>query len=576
MSFVNSPNALTQIKRGSGSSLVGYTAYGGAPMRTVEGRLRTAIAAYDFGVEADGVNDDIDAMREAIIYAKQQRDSMGVSSIDVVLPYGKIYCSEGVPLVKGVNLVSPSRWSSLISTDWNGAACYSATLDGETFSDNLDASVAEVTTGSKEVNNAGIFNVHFEHVGTMSGNAGSGAPWESVVQLVGTPDAEYNNVRVSSQSNNYGGLSLKFGWRSKICRFYATRGGAYSGGRALEIGSDSNEVECISPFVYGNWDYGIRAANPYGFTLISPRFEAINLANSVAIFLAGWSHRVLGGYLEGNAVDIQLGSQAATACSDFVIQGVNHNSGSGITDYFYDLDNANGGQILFPQFRGTVAQKEFKSNSKVYNKGIKITLKKSNASEPDLVGLGLDSGNNIVEVLSADYSDHRGLKKWSTDTVAEVEQELNQRGAKFCSFEIWVENVGGVLQCAITTGDGNDPVYNDCFIASSASLVSIQGVGSSVDFGAVPVGVLTVNDAILVLNTGNNVEAEQGIIVGSIRTNSGEALSAQLRLQSRNIGGNTITRPEITVKNQQSDAGFSLSSLAAGEFIKIPVQGFIK
>lgn len=243
------------------------------------------------------------------------------------------------------------------------------------------------------------------------------------------------------------------------------------------------------------------------------------------------------------------------------------------------LGNCVGGEVKHPHFEGTFTKRFASETGSNGNKGNEIKIQRGNATSPDLTGYGLDSGRNIVKIVSQDVSAHQQYKEWSTDSGEYIETELNQRGAEFCMFYVWVRNNGGTLEARITDGDGSATTYDSCFVSLSDTYVTCNTlVNSGNDFGSSGVGIVSGIQSFLALNVNAQTSGEQGCICGPVVTNNGDQIAAVPRVENRDIGGNDIFRIELQMRNQLSDTAYDIDTtrLASGEYIKIPIIGFIK
>ena len=294
------------------------------------------------------------------------------------------------------------------------------------------------------------------------------------------------------------------------------------------------------------------------------------------MLLGGVRPRVIGGYFEGNGTDIQLGQVGGAAANGYYLQRPWLNGSS--STYGIYLANCSG-EIDNPYFTGTYSTSKFRSDTEANgNAGNTIRLDMSDPYSPDLAGKGLDDGRNILIATSLDFDDHRQLVYWNTSGAKQVEQNLNQRGAQFVAFSIRLTNTGGVLQVRIGTSGLVASDYTDCFLYSSHLATTLPDVDSGSGFGSVGAGRLVGSESRIVFNTLANVVAEQGFVVGSVRTNNGDSVSVDCQNESRNIGGATTIRPEIVIRNATTSAlySFDTTNFTTGQYMQIQMIGFIK
>lgn len=513
-------------------------------------------------------------IQEAISFAREIRDDSGVASFTVEFKRPVYNITTGLKFVKGLR-VKGDRNSTLIIQTGSQPAMYSATYTSGVYVDNLDASLGDAA-GAKEVNNASIDSIHFSHEGTISGNSpDSATPFTAVVQLVGAYGGLFDNIRISSQTNNMHGLHLKYCWQAKVENFYASRGGAYSGGAALFLDSECNAVLVDHPYAYGAWGEGLRSTNPYSVTVLEPNMENCILG----IYMAGVKPRILGGYFEGNTTHIRLGTAGATLAQGAVVQVPYLNAGSSASEYGIDLAAAKGCIIDVDKFTGTYATSPFRVRGAGENFGNTIRIRVDDAANPGLAALGLENnGRNVVKASGDLYGDHRAFKKYSTETNEELETELNQRGAQFVSFSIQIRNNAGTLESRIVDG-GNDPAtFNGCFVTSASTYATMGDVSSVVDFGTSGAGGLGGNNQLVILNTGDQATSEQAYAASAVVTTCGTALTAEARQISRDINGVTKTRAELYFRDAATGADFAVNTtnLASGQYVKVHVLGFIR
>ena len=326
---------------------------------------------------------------------------------------------------------------------------------------------------------------------------------------------------------------------------------------------------CLS---FGGWATALRSTNPDSVTIIEPSIETA----TVGMLLGGVRPRVIGGYFEGNGTDIQLGQVGGAAANGYYLQRPWLNGSS--STYGIYLANCSG-EIDNPYFTGTYSTSKFRSDTEANgNAGNTIRLDMSDPYSPDLAGKGLDDGRNILIATSLDFDDHRQLVYWNTSGAKQVEQNLNQRGAQFVAFSIRLTNTGGVLQVRIGTSGLVASDYTDCFLYSSHLATTLPDVDSGSGFGSVGAGRLVGSESRIVFNTLANVVAEQGFVVGSVRTNNGDSVSVDCQNESRNIGGATTIRPEIVIRNATTSAlySFDTTNFTTGQYMQIQMIGFIK
>jgi len=195
--------------------------------------------------------------------------------------------------------------------------------------------------------------------------------------------------------------------------------------------------------------------------------------------------------------------------------------------------------------------------------------------------LGLTGGRNLVKILNEDAVDHNYYVEYATNdanTPVEIQRQLNQRGAGFNYFVVRLTNTGGTLQVRIGDDGLNTSSYTDSLLFSNASAETIPDVDSGTGFGTVGAGRVIGAEQTIVLNTISQIASEQGALVGSVRTNNGVALSVYLEWRSRNIGGVTQIRPEINIRRADTDApfAFNTTNFTSGEYVQIPIMGFIR
>jgi hypothetical protein len=535
--------------------------------------LEPIVNVLKHGADNTGTSDSYAAIITAIQYARTLRSLWGATTVSVYFPDGVYSISQGIPLVTGVNLIGQSYRSVAIECTGSTAAIYTATYSAGVFSDNLNADISEIQNGTKAVDNCTIENLFVDHIGIISGNAPSGVPWNSVVQLVGAPDILINHVTAACDTSSKDGISLKFSWRAQLYRPVVARNSGNSGGFGILLDSQTNACLITGAFVVGNWGIGIDAASSNSVTIIEPSVE---LGNDIGVRLGGVSPRLIGGYYEGNGVDISLGVPGS-ACENWLIEHPWFNGAA--SQVAIDFVSCIRGEVRFPYFTGSYSVSRYRQTGpSTENYANVVNINVANANAPDLASLGLIGGRNFIRCYGDDFDDFRMYQEYRSTDGSPIQLQLNQRGAAFVMFELWIQNTGGVLQVAITDGDEQPTAYDTCFLAISATLINQADVSAGSGFPAnTPAGRLSGSNSVLVLNTGNNILGFQSFMMGSIYTNNGTALSAICRLRSRNIGGVTSVRPEISLRNAATGAAFDFDTVnfAAGEFAHIPIIGFI-
>jgi hypothetical protein len=403
----------TDTLNGTTADLITYNQKGtGAQDRTLTNRLQESVSVKDFGAVGDGVTDDINAIQNAIIHA------VNSNNFQVFFPAGTYLISSGIPLVKRVKLFGLNPDTTIIKCNGSTSTIYTATLSGSTFTDNLNALLGDVTSKVKSAQRCSIENLGIQHIGTVSGQSPSGVDWDEIVQLVGCYDGYFSNLSVSNQTNDIGDFHVKFAWRTKMYNISASRGGSYTGGSGIKVGSQTNSAIMQGCSTYGAYSIGIDISSVEGFTVIEPNPE---LASVAGLRFSGNSVKVIGGYYEGNGIDIQIGNGASPANS-FLLEHPWINGSSGATNGIW-LDAAVNGQVNSPYFTGSYSASKFKTTSSAtYNYNSKINIRSGNAATYDLSANGLIGGRHRLEVRGDDYStdDYRGFAEYSTVSGARV------------------------------------------------------------------------------------------------------------------------------------------------------------
>jgi hypothetical protein len=525
-----------------------------------------------YGADNEGVNPSLDGILDAIRVARSRRALYGLTTVEVYFPDGVYLCSDGVPIVTGVVYRCDARWSAACLVSGTGVSAYTATYGGGSFSDNLDATITQIQDGTRSVENCSIVNMFFEKVTAVTGNAPSGAAWEAGVQIVGAPSILIDSIYASTETNNIHGLSLKFCWRAKVLEIWVPRGNAFTGGSGLRIEDETNSSYVEAPFAFGPWDYGVDAGSN-SVTIVEPNCEFCD----VGARLFGTATRLMGGYYEGNNIEIQLGIVGSPVNRALVM--VPWLNGAGGAQYGIDILAATNSRIVTPFFTGSYAVSQFKTTAaSTENYANVIEHYAANADSPNLAGVGLIGGRNFIRIYGEDNDDQRFYQEYRSSDGAQIELQLNQRGAANCMFEVKLINNAGTLQVVIGNGDEATNVYTTCFVNSSATPTTLPDVSAGAGFGSVGAGRLAAATSIIVLNTNENVANEQDYIAGCVRNNTGAALAVEFRPASRDIGGTTRVRPEFRIRNAATDAAvdFTTANFTNGQYIKVPILGFIK
>lgn len=302
--------------------------------------------------------------------------------------------------------------------------------------------------------------------------------------------------------------------------------------------------------------------------------------------------------LEENSIEIPKGTVGSLSAGEWI--GFKDNDGLGFTTVYVRLtDSADpdskatgflttglhlirfgrcqGGQLERKHIEG-VFTKEFASETAANgNLGNEIGLPRGDASLPDLPGRGLDAGRNVVKVIGQDFSDHRQLKWWSTENNAEIETELNQRGAEWCQFTLRIRNLAGVMNHSFYLGvDTITPAYTGSLVGNVTTNSVTPTVSSVVDFTA-GAGFDSANAAIMVLDSDNNQILTEACLQAQITRNfTNTSLTCNIHPAGKNVNGITINRPSIQFFDI-AGANFDLTTanILTGERIEVQIQGFM-
>lgn len=555
----------------NGDAMIGVKQpYTGAVARTQHDKNLEFLSVKDFGAVADGVTDDFPAII-ATVKAAIALQGSGLS-ITIHFPDDHSYVSSGsLPVVRGIVYSCNSRWSASIKFTGSGAAFYTATYSGGVFTDNLDDTIGETS-----ISLAGIRNLYIDHTGAISGNAGSGTPWAAAVQIVNAPHIKLDNIGVENKTNNIGGIYLKWSWRSQIFNPWVPRGGSNSGGYGILLDAQCNAILMESPYVFGAFAEGIRVIGASSVTITEPNVEFCTIGLRA---ISGHMFRVVGGYVEGNGKDVVIGS-AGAAIDGWDLDRMWHNGSGGSTNAVEIIAGIHG-RIYRPFFTGGYSGTRFlMTGGASDNYSNDIHLNVADASDAtQITSQGLLGGRNRIHFYGDAPDDFRLFASYHSSDARPLETILNQAGHPFQCFEVRLQNVGGVLSVAIADGDEGSTNYSSCFIAQSTTLVAQSDVSTVAGFAAnAGAGRLSGTNSLIVLNTHANVAGRQGFAAGSVRTNGGTAIAVEVRVKSRNINGVTQVRPEITLRSPTTDAPFDFDTVnfAAGEYVKIPIIGFIK
>lgn len=145
---------------------------------------------------------------------------------------------------------------------------------------------------------------------------------------------------------------------------------------------------------------------------------------------------------------------------------------------------------------------------------------------------------------------------------------------------IILTNTAGTLQAAIRTQSGTAvlPTLSDKITGASATVTNLPYVTSGVDFiNGLGVDNAQRND--LYLNTADQVDTQQAGGFASVVNNStGDAVSAEYRIQSLNINGVTRNRGVLKFRYVGTGAAWNIdtTNIAAGEIIVIQMLVFMK
>lgn len=550
--------------------LTGEDGSGGAWIRLREGNNVVA----DWWGAGSGGSDDSDAIIAAITYAKEMRESLGVLRVFVEFPSPEYNTVAPIPFVKGVPLIGVGEQGASFYCTGSGAVIYSATYSAGVFTDTLDALVAEVQSGAKEVNNAGLYNIYAEHRGVISGVAGSGASWTGVIDLVGCPDVTIDGVSCNSETDNTNGLSLKHSWRCRVSNYQASRNGANSGGYGLFLDSNCNSAYVDHPAVFGEWDVGILSANPEGVTIIEPNVEFCE----VGIQMGGRSPKIYGGEFEGNVTAIKMGTTGGGAATSWLIDNPLI-FGSGLSAYGIDLANATTGVCRNAQESGSFLTSFYRPRSKAEGSfGNVIEIFASDAGVPNLAVRGLNTGQNLVKVFGVDYDDHRQYETYQTSSLAPSEtRTLNTWGNVWNTFVLDVYNNSANISALNYALDfATVPQFDDMLRTRPAGMTIVPHVSASVGFGTSMCGIFSTAKYILILNTQNQIISEGGGFAVVCFNDTGTHLMVRIHIAARNVLGVSDNRVEIFLYNATTGATVNWDFIPSGTRIRLHVTGFFK
>lgn len=328
-----------------------------------------------FGAKGDNSNDDTGALQGAIRAASLYNDTSSDEHAGVEFPAGIYRTSSPLEVSRKTHLYCSSHRMAIVRANHTGAAIYNADYDSVTdsYTEHLQDGL-----GGDFQDNISITNIHFDHIGTISGSSpDSLTPYRAVMQFHNSARLNLNNIRIDSKTNNIGMLNLRNCYFSTLTRINTARGSGYHGGNAVWLMANCNNISLRDCQIYGGFETGYRV-DAGTYDSISDNISAITFDNCDAenvdyknvdsdtsygtgygIWLGGDDPAkrlrgvsIFAGYYENCNVDVQVGSSnTGSQVVNFLSQNVFH-ADNATSINCYKIVNAVGHRIINPRMSG--------------------------------------------------------------------------------------------------------------------------------------------------------------------------------------------------------------------------------
>ncbi len=404
-----------QIFSGTGRLILGHTS-----MATLDVRW--------FGAVGDGTTDNCTALTKASKAAAERIALGGTNAFTgVYFPSMHTFLTTcGLPMSRRVQFFSdPGIRQASIKNSGTQSAIYTATYSTGTglFTDNLNQTLAQVLAGT-DAAAMSLQNLYIEQTGVIAGNAPSGVAWNAVLNLNGAYDSKHYNLTIDRNAGAaIGSLRVSKSFRLHFDGLYILSNSGIVGATGVQILDQNSAGSIYNLSIQGPWDIGItiddNADATNGFTLVNPRIETHGASgNAIGLRCNARSVTVLGGYIERVRRAFDLGTIGGSACLAPTILGTFIGTDANTTD-FAALNNVQNGTIQFqPQASYTVSVDEFVSATAAQgNEGNFIRWFTSNADTTTPASLGLNQGDNIVEMIGKSQ-DVTGYQQWYTTSAS--------------------------------------------------------------------------------------------------------------------------------------------------------------
>lgn len=143
-----------------------------------------------------------------------------------------------------------------------------------------------------------------------------------------------------------------------------------------------------------------------------------------------------------------------------------------------------------------------------------------------------------------------------------------------------IVNTAGTIQHRFTSPNntGNSGSWTQGITGAQVALSNTPSISGAVDFTAGG-GIVAATTSIFCLNTATHGTPNDNFLMANVvRNTTGQHLTIDVALTSRDVNGTTRTRPELQFLDATTGATFALTTanIAAGEIIDVYIDGVIK
>lgn len=157
---------------------------------------------------------------------------------------------------------------------------------------------------------------------------------------------------------------------------------------------------------------------------------------------------------------------------------------------------------------------------------------------------------------------------------------LSLKSGLFNSFVIQITNTAGTIQHRIVNHTGNLGAtnYDNSISGSSATYANTPTVDSVTAFVSGG-GIVSGSTSVFLFDTANQTaHGDMACVAAMVRNSTGTALIVEPIITNTNVNGVTQLRVGVLFRDAAADTAFGITTanIAAGEFIAVRLQGFIK